>query len=197
MAVRKPLGLTFVLYEDGNLLSKILALATLTPIFAGVALLGALVTTRRLAWAWALLGAVLVDVACAALKELIQQPRPTGSYREGPGMPSEHAAFSTFLAVHLSLWVWARVRCPWALKALMYLALVAWTCLVVVSRHHLGVHSSAQLAVGSAIGAAAGAAWFGVEWQCRGLFSQLQRRVDDVWAWLDVQCEGYGEKVKS
>lgn len=32
-------------------------------------------------------------------EDVLRHPRPAGSYRKGPGMPSEHAAFATFCAV--------------------------------------------------------------------------------------------------
>ena len=47
-----------------------------TSIPAGLALIGALVCTWQIRWAWTLLGAVILDTFCLWLKKLIQQPRP-------------------------------------------------------------------------------------------------------------------------
>merc|ERR1719476_1241300 len=79
-----------------------------TSIPMGVALLTALAWTRKVAWAWTLLGALLLDTVCLWLKSLIAQPRPLARPQyvlpsEGPyGMPSEHAAFAAYLLVHLT-----------------------------------------------------------------------------------------------
>eukprot|EP00747_Dinoflagellata_sp_TGD_P168439 gnl/TRDRNA2_/TRDRNA2_194819_c0_seq1.p1 gnl/TRDRNA2_/TRDRNA2_194819_c0~~gnl/TRDRNA2_/TRDRNA2_194819_c0_seq1.p1 ORF type:complete len:202 (+),score=48.91 gnl/TRDRNA2_/TRDRNA2_194819_c0_seq1:134-739(+) len=185
---RKVLGLTYVLYEKGNIVSQALAIASLTPLFAGFGLISAFVVTRRVFWAWAFITAALVDIFCQLLKEGIGQPRPEGSYRPGAGMPSEHAAFSTFLAVHLSLRIASGLRCALLLKAFAWLALFSWAGVVAVSRHHLGVHTAAQLMAGALIGAVLGAASAALEVRLRKPLARLQRLIDAIWSWLDIQA---------
>mmetsp|Transcript_104922 Transcript_104922/g.266469 ORF Transcript_104922/g.266469 Transcript_104922/m.266469 type:complete len:110 (-) Transcript_104922:36-365(-) len=53
-----------------------------------------------------------------------------------------------------------------------------------------GVHTAAQLVVGALIGVGSGAAWFGLEAALRGpVLAPLQRRLDRVWAWLDIRFD--------
>lgn len=51
----------------------------------------AFLVTQQLPWAFSLLGALVIDGLCSVLKKVIDEPRPAGSYREGPGMPSHLA----------------------------------------------------------------------------------------------------------
>ena len=51
----------------------------------------AFLVTQQLPWAFSLLGALVIDGLCSVLKKVINEPRPPGSYREGPGMPSHLA----------------------------------------------------------------------------------------------------------
>lgn len=193
-ASRKILHLTYVEYEAGSFVGQFLALVTLTPIFALFCLASAFLVTRKLTWAWTLVGALLVDFSCAVMKQVINQPRPQGSYRAGPGMPSEHAAFATFCAVYLCWALARRVRCARLLKAIVFAALVVWAFLVIISRHHLGVHSAAQLLAGAGIGTAAGAGWILLESVLWRQLGQAQRLIDWLWAQLGLQYEDYDYK---
>ncbi|CAE8622163.1 unnamed protein product [Polarella glacialis] len=194
MPSRKIFNFTYVLYEENNPLSQLLAIATLSPMLVAFGLGAAFVVTRRVAWAWALAGALAVDVICRILKDVINQPRPESSYREGPGMPSEHAAFSTFLAVHLSLWLWSRTCCRVPLKIVGWAALNGWAAVVVFSRYHLGVHSVAQLAVGAVIGIVAGMLSFTLEGYLGDPWlAKVQRSLDRAWNYLEIEFEDYGE----
>lgn len=91
----KAFKLTHVLYEENDPWGEAVAFLTVSPVLIAFSLGAAFLLTRQVAWAWSLLGALAVDAACSVLKRIIQEPRPLGSYREGPGMPSEHAAFSS------------------------------------------------------------------------------------------------------
>ena len=91
----KAFKLTHVLYEAEDPWGEVFAFLTVSPVLIAFSLGVCFLITRQVAWAWSLLGALQVDVACSVLKKIIQEPRPLGSYREGPGMPSEHAAFSS------------------------------------------------------------------------------------------------------
>eukprot|EP00927_Polykrikos_kofoidii_P038088 TRINITY_DN32369_c0_g1_i1.p1 TRINITY_DN32369_c0_g1~~TRINITY_DN32369_c0_g1_i1.p1 ORF type:complete len:226 (-),score=26.02 TRINITY_DN32369_c0_g1_i1:102-716(-) len=190
-ARQKTLSLTHVVYEEGNIWSQALALATLTPLFAMFCLAAAFAVTRRVGWAMVVCGALGVDGACVVLKHVIKQPRPLGSYRGGYGMPSEHAAFSVYCAVYFSLCVSRRVHCPFVLKVVAYVVLVAWAFLVILSRHHVGVHSSSQLGIGAALGAVAGFVWFLAESSlvAKALLVRAQQCVDTIWAWANIQYD--------
>eukprot|EP00746_Dinoflagellata_sp_MGD_P028112 gnl/MRDRNA2_/MRDRNA2_166448_c0_seq1.p1 gnl/MRDRNA2_/MRDRNA2_166448_c0~~gnl/MRDRNA2_/MRDRNA2_166448_c0_seq1.p1 ORF type:complete len:195 (-),score=19.48 gnl/MRDRNA2_/MRDRNA2_166448_c0_seq1:31-615(-) len=182
----KPLGITYVVYEEGSKISKILALLTLSPQFAVCALTAAVVVTRCVSWFWALLGAVTVDIFCTVVKVIVKQPRPAGSYKDGYGMPSEHAAFCVFLALHFSLVILLRLRCAFSLKALAWLILWVWAILVCYSRLHLGVHTDGQILVGAAIGIGGALVWLAIEKVLEKPLYVLQEKVDGFWAWLDI-----------
>lgn len=123
---------------------KLEVLAISTSIPAGLFLLAMLIGTWQLCWAWTLLGAVLLDTCCLRLKEVIRQARPIdpapafvleseGLY----GMPSEHAAFVTYLFVHLGMRLsrsdWDRLA-----KSMACLALATWGAALVTTRYVYG-----------------------------------------------------------
>eukprot|EP00435_Cladocopium_sp_Y103_P024151 s1767_g5.t3 len=115
-----------------------------TSIPAGLFLLAMLIGTWQICWAWTLLGAVLLDMCCLRLKEVIRQARPIdpapafvleseGLY----GMPSEHAAFVTYLFAHLGMRL---LRSDWdhLAKSLACLALASWGAALVTTRFIAG-----------------------------------------------------------
>lgn len=111
-------------------------------------------------------------------------------------MPSEHAAFCAFLVAHLSLWVCLRARCLLPLKALAVVLMAAWALLVAYSRHHLGVHSVAQIIAGLLLGCSGGCVWFVVErWPptASGL-EWAQRGLDNIWKSLGISFECYNRE---
>eukprot|EP00434_Breviolum_minutum_P018305 symbB.v1.2.016149.t1/scaffold1224.1/size148762/2 len=136
-----------------------------TSIPAGLSLLGALLWTCHVRWAWTLLGGLLVDTFCLYLKEIIRQPRPVSPppvfvlETEGDfGMPSEHAAFVMYLFLHLG----SRLHdssYSWSVRWAGCLLLLAWGTSLIVTRYVYGAHSLQQLLCGGCIGAVAGCAW--------------------------------------
>eukprot|EP00929_Paragymnodinium_shiwhaense_P016090 TRINITY_DN124266_c0_g1_i1.p1 TRINITY_DN124266_c0_g1~~TRINITY_DN124266_c0_g1_i1.p1 ORF type:complete len:245 (-),score=40.94 TRINITY_DN124266_c0_g1_i1:195-839(-) len=192
----KTLSLTHVIYEDGNLLSKALAIVTLTPVFAPLCLVAAFVATRRLEWLSICTGALAIDLVCLVLKEIIAQPRPPGSYRPGFGMPSEHAAFAVFCSLHLSLCISQRLSCPALMKAVAWALLALWSVLVLLSRAHAGVHSVSQLLVGAAIGGLGGVVWFYTEALAASPLRRLQGCLDALWAGLEVKYAVYSDDAQ-
>eukprot|EP00933_Yihiella_yeosuensis_P071337 TRINITY_DN7953_c0_g1_i1.p1 TRINITY_DN7953_c0_g1~~TRINITY_DN7953_c0_g1_i1.p1 ORF type:complete len:202 (-),score=22.51 TRINITY_DN7953_c0_g1_i1:187-792(-) len=194
---RKVFNFTYVLYEEGNKISKLLAAVTLTPVLVAFGLGTAFVVTRRIAWAWTLAGVLFVDLFCRILKAVIDQPRPAGSYREGPGMPSEHAAFSMFLAVHCSMWVICRFKCHVLIKAVACLSIFCWAAAVTFSRHHLGVHSIAQLGVGTSIGVFSGFLSFSLEQRLEApSLVKVQKWIDEFWTSLSIEVRDYKADAK-
>lgn len=153
-----------------------------TSIPAGLALIGALVCTWQIRWAWTLLGAVILDTFCLWLKKLIQQPRPaTPAFvldSEGLfGMPSEHAAFVFFLTVHLG----HRIEHDWgstSQKLLEWLFLLTWGSTLISVRYAFGAHSLQQLVAGAVIGSLAGITWSRLEVTVQDLLLRGQRFTD-------------------
>eukprot|EP00438_Fugacium_kawagutii_P019863 Skav227958 [mRNA] locus=scaffold146:724551:725105:- [translate_table: standard] len=157
-----------------------------TSIPAGLFLFFLLVTTWQLHWAWTLLGAILLDQACLALKQLIKEPRPAepafvleseGLY----GMPSEHAAFVAYLLAHLGMRLWMDPLCfHWSLflKSLASVALLIWGSTLVILRFAYGAHSLPQLLLGGCIGFTAGLCWSRLEAALHGPLQDWQRFID-------------------
>jgi dolichyldiphosphatase len=159
---RKPLMLTFVSYQQGDLLGKVAALVTLTPIFAHVALASWIVARRELHAACLLLGSVVNTALCIAIKSQLQQPRPVGATLSDYGMPSNHAQTTVFLVGYCVVFLWhgCSIRHAAFWKPALTLAAAALAFAVGASRIYLGEHSVAQVLVGSLVGAATALAWY-------------------------------------
>ncbi|CAK0863170.1 unnamed protein product [Prorocentrum cordatum] len=108
-------------------------------------------------------------------------------------MPSEHAAFAFFLALHCSQHLHRHVYCPTLIKMTVIALLWTWAGLVTFSRAHMGVHSEAQLAVGAALGVAYSLAWFRLELALSAPLARAQRLADAAWRGLGIswrECGG-------
>eukprot|EP00833_Pecoramyces_ruminatium_P008733 jgi/Orpsp1_1/1182765/evm.model.c7180000082597.2 len=73
---RKPISLTYVLYEKGDFFGMILALSSLCPIFLIVAYTSVILARRELIIVFTLIGQLLNEVFNTVIKHIIKQPRP-------------------------------------------------------------------------------------------------------------------------
>ena len=161
MSRRVPLSLLHVEYDSGDRVGALFALVSQTPIFIMVAFATLLLSRRDLATASLLAGQLLNEVFNYALKTAIEEPRPDGAPAHAPahGMPSNHAQFMGFWAAALALWAARRWSSSAVERALVVVGAIALAVAVCVSRLYLGYHTRAQVVVGAAVGALAGAGW--------------------------------------
>eukprot|EP00727_Mastigamoeba_balamuthi_P014020 m51a1_g9240 putative probable inactive trna-specific adenosine deaminase-like protein 3-like isoform x1 (963) ;mRNA; f:113237-121960 len=158
--MKKPLSFSLVMYEQGDALGQLLALASIAHIGVLGAVAGAAYSRRDLHAAYVLLGACLCEAACTALKHAIEQPRPAGSDRADHGMPSSHAALWSYLAaLALLSALRGRPRAALTLPMLRAAAACAGAGVVCAGRVYLGYHTAGQVAAGAVLGAALGVAW--------------------------------------
>jgi dolichyldiphosphatase len=71
-----PFSLTFVRYEENDLIGKLLALVTLSPVFIMVMYATILMIRRDIQTALITLGQLINVVVNLILKKLINEPRP-------------------------------------------------------------------------------------------------------------------------
>lgn len=76
----RTFGLTFVVYHEGDIIGKILALLSLLPIFLIVAVFTSFVTRRDLAALSLLVGQFFNQIVSVSLKKIFKQPRPAGRF---------------------------------------------------------------------------------------------------------------------
>lgn len=157
-----PLTLTFVSYQQGDIIGKVAALVTLSPIFAHVALGSWILARRELHAACLFAGSVLNTVLCITIKSQVQQPRPAGATLHDYGMPSNHAQTTTFLSLYCVclLWHGCTVRHAAFWKPALTIVAALLAVAVAASRVYLGEHTLAQVAVGSLVGGVAAVAWY-------------------------------------
>jgi dolichyldiphosphatase len=74
----KPIGLTYVEYEDGDLLGKVLAFLTLSPLAFLLCLFAISISKREMTLLYLSLGAILDTLLNVALKTIIAHERPDG-----------------------------------------------------------------------------------------------------------------------
>ncbi|EPQ26403.1 uncharacterized protein PFL1_06051 [Pseudozyma flocculosa PF-1] len=165
------LALTHVRYDPQDPFSKILSLATLSPIFLLCSYITIILYRRELTFINALIGQLSCEGLNWLLKRLIRQPRPTADFGSGYGMPSSHSQFLGFFAAfflaHFGLnrpppmqtrtvvGFMRRLEHDAAMLAIALLAAI--TC---YSRYHLHYHTPLQIFVGASIGLVYGAAYY-------------------------------------
>jgi dolichyldiphosphatase len=132
----KPFTITFVLYQRGDLIGKLLALITLVPIFISVSYAALLVFNRDTRLLLLLFGQIINEIINYSLKRIIKEPRPTELLGDGTfGMPSSHSQFVCFWATYCLLYINNRIPEKFIfLGRILHLALIAIPILVVYSR---------------------------------------------------------------
>ena len=136
-------------------------------------------------------GAICNALLSKILKRLINAARPAGAQLSDPGMPSSHAMSLFFFAAFLS-----NGALEWHVSDTLYISskmlslvndhlrllqrtaavgVVALAAVLAVLRVRAGLHTVAQISVGSAIGACNGAVWYhyGAAWMEQFLEARL------------------------
>jgi dolichyldiphosphatase len=163
---------SFCKFLPGDKIGGLSCLLALSPFFILVSLGTLLLSRRDPATALFALGLCVSTVFNDALKLVFKDPRPCSntlycSISDGDvyGMPSGHSQFMFFGAAYTAAWALSgRWRVPLLQRLALTLGAFLAAACVAVSRLYLHVHTSKQVAVGSALGCALGLLWFcGVE----------------------------------
>jgi len=172
-----PFSLTFVTYENGNIVGWCMALVTLTPIFvmvmfATLLVFGVLFGSKDTSSATAMFaaGQLLNEVFSVLLKEFITayesldwlSRRPSGSDKSDCGFPSSHSQSIFFFATYGAIFLFSQSQCSPLfpqLREVLCCALGILAVLVSTSRVYLEYHTTSQVLAGAIIGAAAALLW--------------------------------------
>lgn len=204
LAPLRAFSLTHVQYKHGDHVGFLMALISLSPIFAMVSYATLGIVRRDLATASLCFGQLLNEVINYALKHTIKEPRPVilgaahaaALHAGAPkyGMPSDHSQFMAFLATYLAVWALRSWKAPAHERYFVILASQLAAAAVAASRVYLGYHSVLQVLAGYGVGCVTGVVWYAVTQAClRPLFPALANsalgrtlrmrdstRVDDV-----------------
>ena len=166
----KPFSLTFVEYEEGDIIGLALAASSLVPVFIVVSALTTIFIRRDLHSIAFFVGLSLNYVSNACLKSYMAEERPRAvsgrSVFNKYGMPSTHAQFMAFVAAYQCLFVAVRLShkggslVEWAWKAAWCAGNLCLAAVVIYGRVYLHYHTAEQVGYGAAFGAIAAAAWF-------------------------------------
>ncbi|KAH7051114.1 hypothetical protein B0J12DRAFT_740057 [Macrophomina phaseolina] len=165
------LSLTHVHYNPHDRFSYLCAWLALVPQGLCVVYATLIWSSREAEVALMFAGQMACEALNWGLKRLIKEERPRQMYGKGYGMPSSHAQFVSFFSLYLALFLLYRhaphpthTHTPTTFAqrlALSVLALGA-AAAVAFSRIYLSYHTSKQVLVGCAAGAAFAVVWFGV-----------------------------------
>lgn len=183
-----PLDLTHVVYDDSHALGIVFALLTYTPFVIGIALFTLFLFTRDLECINQLCACVGSTAVNTVLKQLLRQPRPINSVKQGFGMPSDHSQFMAACLIYVTLWLTVSGRVSFTVttaqtsassaataaasrsgkvqKAIIIALLLLNMCAVMYSRVFLGVHSVQQVLVGCCCGVVYGCCWYLLSSRC-------------------------------
>jgi len=167
----KPVSLTYVDYPTDDLIGKVLAWSSLTPIFIVIAL-GTLIIFRRELHTIALFIGILTNEALnQVLKYSIKMPRPCRSNEQAHhtiyGMPSSHGQFVAFFAVYMTYFAYIRLKQSTSdnwwnnlRQHLVAFAALGSAVIVSFSRVYLYYHTVEQVGAGILVGCLTGSLWF-------------------------------------
>ncbi|KAF9136249.1 hypothetical protein BGW39_003694 [Mortierella sp. 14UC] len=147
------LSITHVQFAQDDILSKLFAFVTLSPLAIMCGYVAIIITSRDLKPAVMLAGQVANEALNLVLKRIVKQARPTEYLGDGYGMPSSHSQFMAYFATYVVILMYRRTSAsepfiPHIVSALVIL----WSALVVYSRVHLYYHTWQQVVAGTICG---------------------------------------------
>ncbi|KAF9974222.1 hypothetical protein BGZ73_002408 [Actinomortierella ambigua] len=155
------LSLTHVQFNQDDIISKLLAYITLSPLAILCGYVSVTLTRRELTPAVMLIGQLLNECINFVLKRIVKQARPTEVLGDGYGMPSSHSQFMAYFATYIILLMYKRGAPAGAvIPHVVSVVVVIWAALVIYSRVHLYYHTWQQVVAGTICGVVIGAAWF-------------------------------------
>ncbi|KAG0279708.1 hypothetical protein BGZ95_000437 [Linnemannia exigua] len=147
------LSITHVQFAQDDILSKLFAFVTLSPLAIMCAYVAIVITSRDLKPAVMLVGQVANEAVNLVLKRLVKQARPTEYLGDGYGMPSSHSQFMAYFATYVIFLMYRRTAIsePY-IPPIVSGLVVLWSALVVYSRVHLYYHTWQQVVAGTICG---------------------------------------------
>ncbi|KAI1318323.1 Dolichyldiphosphatase 1 [Mortierella claussenii] len=147
------LSITHVQFSESDVLSKIFAYVTLSPLAILCGYVAIILTLRDLKPAVMFAGQLANEAVNQVLKRLVKQARPTEYLGDGYGMPSSHSQFMAYFAAYTIILMYRRGITPGSIISPTVSALVViWAALVVYSRVHLYYHTWQQVVAGTICG---------------------------------------------
>ena len=168
----KPFSLTFVEYQEGDVIGLALAASSLIPLFIVVTAVTTIFIRRDLHSIAFFAGLAINYVSNACLKFYMAEERPRvisgRSHFNRYGMPSTHAQFMTYVAAYQCLFVLFRLShkggslLEWLWKVTWCAGNIAVAVTVIYGRVYLYYHTVEQVVYGAAFGSLYAVAWFAV-----------------------------------
>ncbi|KAF9583076.1 Dolichyldiphosphatase 1 [Lunasporangiospora selenospora] len=147
------LSITHVQFAQDDILSKLFAYVTLSPLAIVCGYAAVILTSRDIKPAIMFAGQLANEVVNQILKRLVRQARPTDYLGDGYGMPSSHSQFMAYFATYTAILMYRRGLAPGAMMPHVVSGLVTvWALLVVYSRVHLYYHTWQQVVAGTICG---------------------------------------------
>ncbi|KAG0303772.1 hypothetical protein BGZ98_006300 [Dissophora globulifera] len=147
------LSVTHVQFLQNDIVSKLMAYITLSPLGILCGYAAIIITSRDLKPTVMFAGQIVNEVVNQVLKRLVKQARPTEYLGDGYGMPSSHSQFMAYFAVYTMILMY-RSTPDFLMPHIVSTAVFVWAALVVYSRVHLYYHTWQQVVAGTIAGAA-------------------------------------------
>ena len=164
-----PFELTYILYEEGDVLGFILSLITLIPLFAIVIILSFTVYFFNVKEMLIISSGIIIsELLNLLLKNVINQKRPSNSPMSGKGFPSDHSQISFYIAIILTLIIlfgiepegYKKWEYLWQYKIVLPIILFTLAFVISYSRIYLNFHTAIQVIAGGLIGVSFGLLWW-------------------------------------
>ncbi|KAF9414949.1 hypothetical protein BGZ94_000231 [Podila epigama] len=152
------LSLTHVQFSEDDIVSKIFAHLTLSPLAITCGYVAVILTTRDLTPILMLAGQALNECINFVLKRLVKQARPTEYLGDGYGMPSSHSQFMAYFATYMTILI--GVVSGSVSPHVVTVCVLVWSIVVIYSRVHLYYHTWQQVVAGSICGCLFAAGYF-------------------------------------
>jgi dolichyldiphosphatase len=152
---------TYVEYpSDEPLIGIFMVIISYIPLLIPVVVLTIAVSKNCPHHALFFIGLVMSHGLAKLIKKISKQPRPAGAFLSNYGMPSDHSMLMFFVTTYVGLLLMNDNRVTNSSTRISISSFLLTSLLVAYSRLYLGVHSVAQVSVGSILGIAFGCCWY-------------------------------------
>ena len=182
----RPVGLAYVLFEEGDIIGHLLAYISISHLFVIGGIVGVMLVTFDSYFIYTFICMLCNEIINYVIKVIVNDPRPELSHNINKGFPSSHAQFFCCFFVMMIHYINTMKRLTPKSKNILYIGMILYVILVDISRWYLNDHFIYQIVCGNILGLIIGFVCVKMYNTFEGYYQNIKEKVEKIL--IDTGC---------